>query len=387
MLLIKNVSLFSPEYVGKRDILIGEEKVLKISDEINLPGKWDVEVIDGSSLSAGPGLIDQHVHLIGGGGEGGPETRTPEVNLSQFVEGGITTAIGLLGTDGYTRQLESLLMKVKGLRTEGLSAWMFVGSYQIPTPTLTGKVTTDIAQYEEILGVGEIAISDHRSSSPTVQELIKLATETRVGAMLGNKPGAIHIHMGDGKKQFNPILEVVENSDVPLKHFTPTHINRSKRVFDEALEFGKQGGNLDITSGISPDVGFSDAIKPSEAITKLLDEGILLEQITVSSDGNGSMPDFDENGNLRGLLVAPVSSLYKEFRDLTVKENLSLEKSFTIFTKNVADLLELPKKGRISEGCDADIILLDDNYDLKYVISRGNVMMENGEVIKKGTFE
>ncbi len=36
MLLIKNVEIYSPEPVGKKDILVGEEKILKIADKIDL---------------------------------------------------------------------------------------------------------------------------------------------------------------------------------------------------------------------------------------------------------------------------------------------------------------------------------------------------------------
>lgn len=387
MLLIKNVEIYSPEPLGKKDILIGEEKILKIADEIVLPGDWNVETIDAGSLKAAPGIIDQHVHLIGGGGEGGPATRTPETVLSQFIESGITTAIGLLGTDGCTRQLESLLMKVKGLRAEGLSVWMYVGAYPIPTPTLTGSVIADIAQYEEVIGVGEVAISDHRSATPTAQELARLASETRVGSMLGAKAGIVHIHMGEGKDLFKLITEVVENSDIPISHFNPTHVNRSENVFDEAIKFAQQGGYVDITSGIDPAAGMGNAIKASKAILRLLDAGVSQELITVSSDGNGSMPDYDEEGNLRGLLVAPLSAQYKELKCLVKDENMSLDKALPFFTKNVADLLKLPQKGRISEGVDADIMLVDDNFDLKYVIARGQIMLKNGEIIKKGTFE
>ena len=76
-------------------------------------------------------------------------------------------------------------MKAKGLRADGVSAWMWTGAYQLPPPTLTGDVARDLALIEEVIGVGEVAIADHRSSSPSVRELIQLAKRTRVGRMLG----------------------------------------------------------------------------------------------------------------------------------------------------------------------------------------------------------
>ena len=219
MLLIRNAVVFAPDPLGKKDILTGGKRILAISDKIETPKGLDIEIFDAEGLLIVPGLIDNHVHIAGAGGEGGPSTRTPELALSKMFEGGVTTVIGCLGTDGLTRSVEGVLMKAKSLRSEGASAWIWTGAYQVPTPTITGDAGRDIALIEEIIGVGELAISDHRSSCPSTGELIRITALARVGGMLGKKAGLVNIHLGDAINPFMPLHEVVNNSELKYTQF------------------------------------------------------------------------------------------------------------------------------------------------------------------------
>ncbi len=384
LLLIKNVEVFAPEPLGIKNLLIAGNKVALISGNSKSPEGLDCLELDASGLRLTPGFIDAHVHIAGAGGEGGPATRTPEIFLSDLLEAGVTTVIGCLGTDGMTRSLESVLMKVKALRTEGISAWMYSGAYQVPTPTLTGDIGKDLALIEEVIGAGEIALSDHRSSVPTVDELIRLAEHTRVGGMLGGKAGIVNIHMGDARDPFRPILEAVANSELPIKQFYPTHCNRNQHIYENAKEYGKKSW-IDLTSS-SYDYFPEDEIKPSEAVMGLLDEGVPLEHITMTSDANGSLPQFNEQGELVRLEMGKPLSLIKELKDL-IGEGLPLEKAIRIFSTNPAEVLKLRRKGRIFEGADADLILFDAGLDIKYLLAKGQLMIDDGKIIRRGTYE
>ena len=139
MLLVKNAEVYAPEYLGKKDVLICGGKIEKIQDEIgSLP--VECEVLDAEGKMLTPGFIDQHVHITGGGGEGSFHTRTPELQLSELVENGITTVIGLLGTDGITRSVENLYAKTKALCEEGVSAYMLTGVMAIRIRQLPEKL-------------------------------------------------------------------------------------------------------------------------------------------------------------------------------------------------------------------------------------------------------
>ena len=387
MILIKNIEVFQPDYLGVKDILIAGEKIVAVEDEIDIKSIKNIGIItiDGTGKKAIPGLIDAHVHIAGAGGEGGPSTRTPEMKLSSMLDGGITTIVGCLGTDGFTRSLESVLMKVKSLKSQGVSAFMYTGSYQIPTPTFFGDVGKDIALIEEVIGVGEIALSDHRSSCPTTDELIRLVEHARVGGMLGGKAGIANIHMGDARNPFRPIYDAIAKSELKLTQFFPTHCNRNHYIFEDSKTYGKQG-YVDLTASSYP-YDPENEIKPSKAIVELLKSGVPLEHITMTSDGNGSLPNFDKNGNLTSIDMGLPLSIFTEMIETVTMENLPLEKAVKVVSSNVASILKLKNKGNIATGKDADIMILDKDYMITDLIARGQLMTRDYKRQKKGIYE
>ncbi|MFB2831911.1 beta-aspartyl-peptidase [Aeromonas jandaei] len=383
--LFKNARLLTPGGIKSGSLLSGGGKILATGEDLAPPPLAPCVVVDVKQRLLAPGLIDQHVHLIGGGGEDGYHTRTPEVMLGQLLKAGITSVMGLLGTDGATRHVTSLFAKVQGLRQEGISAWMLTGSYEVPTVTLTGSVRDDIAFLEPVLGA-KTAISDHRSSFPSCQELIRLASQVRAAALMARKPGLVVMHLGNASCALEPLEEVLDNCDVPVRHFLPTHVNRQRHLWDHAMQLAiTRKANLDITSGINPLLGARGAVKPSLAVQEARDRGISLTQLTLSSDGNGSIPVFDNEGNLNGLTVAGFGSLMDEIRDL--QAILPLEEAWSLVSSNVARRLKLPMKGELSAGCDADILLLDDRLEIRSLWTKGQLMLHEGEVLVKGTFE
>ena len=385
MLLIRNANVYAPESLGKKEILIGGNTILGISEKIGLPQGIDIEIFDVNGLYVVPGLIDNHVHIAGAGGEGGPSTRTPELTLSRMFEAGVTTVIGCLGTDGLTRSVESVLMKAKSLRQEGASAWIWTGAYQVPVPSITGDAGRDIALIDEIIGVGELAVSDHRSSCPTTDELIRITSLARVGGMLGKKAGMVNIHLGDAKNPFAPLHEVVKHSELKYTQFLPTHCNRNDYIFEDSKIYGKSG-YVDITTSSWP--YFQDEeIKPSKALKLLLGASVPSGHITFSSDSCGSLPGFDEQGRLVKLEMGLPSANLKELADSVLKENIPLETSLKVLTSNVASILKLSNKGFISSGKDADLLFLDSGMQMLHLLAMGKWVVKDGVVIRKGTYE
>ncbi len=382
--LIQNADLYRPAPAGKKDLLIAGQTIVKIDDRIEAPATWDIDVIDAAGRIVCPGFVDLHVHLLGGGGEGGFATRTPEIVLSRITAAGVTTVVGCLGTDDVSRRPETLLAKARQLEAEGISARIYTGSYQFPLATITGSVRKDVALIDMVIGVGEIAVSDHRSSAPTLDELCRAAAEARVGGMIGKKAGLVHLHMGSGKGGLDPVFRIVEETDIPIGQFLPTHVNRSARLFDQALEFARAGGNIDLTvMGESLDFARGTA----DALDRALSAGVDWGQISLSSDSNGSMPVFDEKGSLVRLAVADISSLYDEFRRL-VECGFSLADVLALVTESPARRVGLAdRKGGLFVGADADLLVLDPELAIDTVIARGRVMVRDGTAVVKGTFE
>ncbi len=384
MLLLKELDVYSPEKAGKKDILIAGGKIIAIENQIDLPENLCTK-LNLKGLKALPGFIDNHVHIAGAGGEGGPATRTPEVFLKDYIEGGITSVIGCLGTDGISRTVENLLMKAKALRAEGLSAWIYTGSYQVPPPTILGSVLKDLTFIDEIIAAGEIAIADHRSSHPSVNELIKLALEARVGGMLGGKAGILMLHMGDAQNPFQIVYDAVEQSELKFNQFLPTHCNRNPHIYEDSKKYA-QNGHLDFTTSSYPYFP-DDEIKPSRAVAELLKLNIPIENITLSSDAGGSLPEFDSKGKLSKLIIGKMTSLFDEVKDCVKDEKIPLEIALKTITSNVSEIFKLKGKGKIQKGFDADLVLVNDDLEISYVISQGNIFMKEKEIIKKALLD
>lgn len=387
--IIKNGEVYAPNYLGKKDILIAGDKIGFIKENITVPRKFvDIDIIDASGNYIVPGFIDSHVHITGGGGEGSFRTRTPEIQLTDITKGGVTTVIGVLGTDGTTRSMGNLIAKARGLEEEGITTYIYTGSYQVPIRTLTGSIQDDIILIDKIIGVGEVAMSDHRSSQPTVEDFAKLASEARVGGILSGKSGVVNIHVGDGERKIDFIENIVENTEIPITQFLPTHMNRNQSLFQRSISYAKKGGIVDFTTSTNKKFLEEGEVKCSNALRILLEHGVKSNNITFSSDGQGSLPDFDEHGRFIGIGIGKVTSLYSEVRDAIINENVPIDKALSVITANPADILKLPMKGYIQKGRDADIVLLNkENLKIESVIAKGKIMVSKGKPIIKGTFE
>jgi len=388
MLVIKNAQVYAPGSLGSVDIAVEAGKIVAIAEGLSLSGlPFPVEELDARGLLALPGLIDSHVHILGGGGEGGFATRTPELKLVDCVRAGVSTVVGTLGTDGLARSMESLVAKAYGLRAQGLSCWLYTGSYRVPPATVTGDVMKDIMMIDPIIGAGELAVSDHRSSKPTQAELGRIASEARVGGMLSGKAGVVNFHIGDAPSALAPLRELVAAGDMPRSQFIPTHCNRNPQVFAESLDWAREGGWADLTTSTVPRFIEEGEVPASEALKRFLDEG-LGGRLTCSSDGQGSLPIFDDKGVLAGISVASPASLWETLREAILSRSVPLEKAVATATANPARALKLPGKGELAAGADADVLLVRrDDLSVSGLVARGRVMMKDGEVLAKGNFE
>lgn len=379
MLLIKNANVYAPKPLGINDILIGAGKILRIDKHIDSmginPTIWDAE-----GKIVAPGFIDQHVHITGAGGKRGFSSMTPELKLSELVVCGTTTVVGLLGTDGSTRSIKSLYAKTKALDDEGISAYMFTGYYGLEPTYITESVQDDMVFIDKILGC-KIAITDIRSSYPTDLELLRLLRQVRVGGMIAKKKGILHLHLGNLKSKMDVLFRLVEEHEFPIQNISPTHVGRTKELFEEAIRFAKMGGMIDITTGAS------QYDKPYKSVLYALQQGVPMDKMTFSSDGNAGLDRLDEKGNFIGLRRAPVDQNYLQVKELIATSEVEISEAIKLITSNPADNLGLKNKGRIYEGSDADFCCLDKDFTLTDVFAKGQQMMRAGEVVVKGNFE
>ena len=382
--LLKNAQVYAPQYLGQKDLLIVGDKICKIADKIEgYDGLNEVTVIDLTGKKLVPGYIDMHVHITGGGGEQGPASRVPESQLSEFLKNGITTVVGLLGTDGITRSLENLVAKARALTEEGITAYCLTSSYRCPSHTITDSVEKDIVMIPPMIGV-KIAVSDHRSSYPTGEDLINLGSQARRAGMLSGTAGLVTMHMGDGKGGLDPLFYALDNSDIPAKHFLPTHVGRKMELIDQGAELIRRGGYIDFTAGSSDE-------EVPEMVDRLMyclaKDGVTIDHITMSSDAFGSQPRFNEHRECIGLTYASPKFLHKTIKEL-VRRGVELPEALKLLTANPAELLgKRGVKGCVAEGADADLLVLDENLDIDSLLVKGKVGLLGGQLQMRGRFE
>src|SRR5512133_3966296 len=387
--LIKNASVYDPVDVGRQDVLLVGEKIVAMAPTLDpLPSWAEGTVIDAGGKLLTPGLIDLHEHLIGGGGEMGPRSRTPEANLTDISTAGVTTVVGVLGTDAATRHVSSLLAKVRALESEGLTTYMYTGAYMLPSPTITGSVQNDVALIDKVVGV-KVAVSDHRSSEPAFEELARLASQARLGGMLGGKAGLVHVHVGAGKRVLGPLLDVVERTDIPITQFLPTHMGRTGEKLRQTLEWLRIGGFIDLTASAGR-ASAGDEYPPRRVLKMILESQIDPSLVSWSTDAQGSFPRWDPATGTKaiGLGVGRAHTLLEEVRLAVQEEALGLGEVLPLVTVNPAARLGLSSvKGRVGVGYDADLLLLDPgSLVIDCVWSRGQQMVSGGAPIAFGMF-
>lgn len=384
MHLLLNADLYAPGPLGHRHVLVAGGRIVWIGERVPALPDGLVTTADLGGARVVPGLIDCHAHLTGGGGEAGPETRVPPLLPSRLVAGGVTTVVGVLGTDDTIRTPAELVTTARGLEAHGLSAYCYTGGYHVPPATVTGSVRGDLVLIDRVIGVGEVAISDHRSSQPTLDELLRVAADAHVGGLMANKAGIVHLHVGDGERGLGLVREALAQSELPPAVFHPTHVNRRRRLFDEACALAREGVTIDITAfPVGPD---EDAWPADEALVRYLGAGLPADRITVSTDAGGCLPVFDDDGRVVSMDVGQPAALADALCAL-LERGEPLERVLPAFTANVARVLRLPSKGRLAEGMDADLVVLDGGGRVTDVMAGGRWHLRAGRMVLRGVFE
>ena len=391
---LRNARVFAPQALGVVDLVLAGESIAAILDRGTTISGIPATEIDAEGRIVCPGFVDNHVHVLGGGGGLGFGSRAPEIQASQLARAGITSVIGMLGFDATTKSMASLVAKTKGLREDGLSAFCLTGAtLEHPVPTLTGKIRTDIAFVEEIIGVGEISISElgygYDSYGAGAQYLAEAAVAGLLAGRLARKSGYLCLQVPPYLSQvLKPVFDVVEKTGIPISHFVPSHVNQTEGYMSDAERWGQRGGWVDIGANYSPENNYARATLPSKAYTRLLQAGVPLAQILLSSDGNGAPPKEEKGENKpRVANYMPVGALHAAWRRIVQEEGAAVEDALRIVTSNVARATGLASKGEIVVGKDADLLVLNEDLSIHSVIARGRMFVQDGAPVVRGMFD
>jgi beta-aspartyl-dipeptidase (metallo-type) len=358
--LIENGFVYAPEPRGVQSVLLAGDRIEKIGeiDRRALEStRLDLKVVDASDCFITPGFIDPHEHLLGGSGEEGFSSQTPEIFLREIAIAGVTTVVGCLGVDTTTKTMPGLLARAKALKEEGLTAFIWSGGYNVPPTTITGSLRDDLIFIDEVIGAGEIAISDNRATEPTISELARLVSDARVGGMLSGKSGVTHFHVGDHPRRLGPLRALVESHAVEPEWLYPTHVDRNRELMREAAAFTRLGAFVDID--------MTEENLP-EQLRHFIDDNGDLSRLTVSSDAAISSP----------------RALHDQICVSVAEHGFPLELVLQLATVNTARALKLDRKGRLEQGVDADaLVLRRKTLEITHVFARGRQLVCGGELV------
>jgi beta-aspartyl-dipeptidase (metallo-type) len=377
--LLKNCEVYTPQKLGKKEILVAGEKIIKIDDSINLSG-IEYQAFDFDGKIVVPGFIDQHVHITGGGGQTGYASMVPEVQMSELIACGTTTVLGMLGTDGFVKELTTLYAKCKALDMDGITAFMLTSYYGLPEKTILSSVANDIIFLDKVIGC-KLAISDDRCSFPSETEILRLINQVRLGGFTSNKTGILHLHVGALASGIEVLLDIARKYPTLIQHISPTHVIRTRPLFDQAIAFAKLGGMIDISTG------GTQFDNPYQCVLKAIQEGVSVDSMTFSSDGRGGVRRIDPKTGEDSYKPAPLHRNFSEMVKLVKEGGLPLEQALCLITSSPAKNLKIPNKGHIREGYDADFCVLDQELNLTEVFAKGTVMMTDSKVVRKGKYE
>jgi beta-aspartyl-dipeptidase (metallo-type) len=383
--LLKGGRVYDPEDRGQADLLIVGSEIVGVGPGLAAPtGIGDGDIVDLTGRIVLPGLIDDHIHVMGASGLGGPTTRSTDLQIERITSAGVTTVISPLGADSLTRSIPCLLARAAALECEGISAYCYTGGWWNPVPTLSGNPQADVVFVDRILGV-KVAISEPLAPAYTNEELCRLAHAAWTGGRMAGKRAVLHAHAGDLPEGLAPVREVQRRTGISADQLVVTHVNRNPELWRQAMEYAKAGGSIDLTTMQRPETLHLHAVPAAQAIREALAAGVPAARMTLSTDSGVPYPKLDGSGRTVGLYMAGPDAILGTIREL-VQTGLSWGSAAAFATAHTAALLGLSRKGRLVAGAEADILVLDTAGQVDRLYARGRELVRGGQPLVWGPF-
>lgn len=391
-------------------------------------GAWaenEPPAIECRGLAILPGLVDLSLHASGDcTAEGGYFDRTPEASLSDLLNAGVTTFVGVLGRDTVSRSPKSLLSKVRGLnKAGGLTGLVCTGAADgaWPPPSLTGSgASNDLALVGEVVASGTFAISDpdHPAGSDTPPaDLARACGDCFAASALSGKPGLVYCRVGSGPTGLDPLRDLLTLhfpggaesgralSILPIMPPSLVHGGDDDALFEDCSAWLSDGGRVCLSAGTSIGATVAACLRlhragargsthrasgsnsgsdgrpwPANCLCVASDAFAVLPSASSGSTG-GSDQSLETRPPLR---YGRPSALLEVVRRLVLEHNLALDVAVAFASSHPAAALRMEKrKGLLRTGADADLLLVDaQSLELVAVIANGRLVKAPGWVTR-----
>jgi N-acetylglucosamine-6-phosphate deacetylase len=361
---------------SKINVLVSEGKILEVGE---IEGK-KCEIIDGSGLIISPGLID--VHIQGAGGADILDNDEDKLMLMSNMLAKLGTT-GFLATSVVKNNINNEhLEKTKNLCNKSINGATIFGIHlEGPFININKKGGIDAGSIypftkEKLNDILQITNSSLKMMTiapelPFSNLLIEMLRKNGVIPSLGHTEADYEQTLNCFEKGINHVTHLC-NAMNPVKHREPGPIAAIVN-------------NGNVTCQL-----ISDGHHIHPGMIKFLYKSLGIDNIVLITDGIQAMGLKDgryvyngreynsQNGAARyddGTLIGssfPLIKIVKKFIEFT---GCSLAESITAASLNPAKLLGISEtKGSLEKGKDADIILFDELFEVKYTLINGKII-------------
>lgn len=378
-MLIKNCNIIYLDRIENGSVLIENGKI----KEINPVNSTDDNVIDANGLYLSPGFIDVHIH-----GAGGHDTM--DGTFEAINE--IAKVIVKRGTTSFTpttmtvaaddiRKSMKVIKEAKLNGTDGanvLGAHLegpFINSNAIGAQNPNFLIPPSIENFNKIVGDCEDAVT-----SITLAPEVDGAKE--LTKYLSSK--GIVVSIGHTKANYEQAMEGIRcgcshathlfNAMTPLAHREPGVVGA---VLDSDITTETISDGIHIAY---PSLRIAYKAKGTDKVLLVTDAMMAC----CMPDGKYSLGGQDvivENGAARllsGALAGSVLTLDNAVRNVYKNSKYPLYEVVKMASYNGAKFCKVDdRKGQIKEGFDADLLLFDENINIKSVFVNGKIVHQN----------
>ena len=377
-MLIKNCNIVYLDKIELGSVLIEDGKIKEINPESI---SNDLDIIDGNGLYLSPGFIDVHIH-----GAGGYDTMDGTFNAINEI----SKTIIKHGTTSFTpttmtvsiEDINKSMISIKEAKDNGTDGAIVLGAH-LEGPFISPKaigaqnpnylVEPTIENFNAMVKNAEDAVVSITIAPeiPGAKELIKILSEKGIVCSIGHTKATYE--------------EAIDGIKCGCSH--STHLFNAMTGFTHR-EPGVVGAifDTDITTET-----ISDGIHISYPSLRIAYKQKTSDKVLLVTDAMRAccMPDgmYDLGGQdvvvkdsaarlLSGNLAGSILTLDKAVKNVYENTDMPLYEVIKMATLNPAKHCKVShKKGLIKEGYDADLVLFDENINIKKVIVSGKTIV------------